>query len=85
MTTEPRAGSVLVTQVRDHSRMVIDSELRRLAGRARALRQSDLNTIDAALDDLVESLILARIRALPQHTERIGTLFGTSAPPAPDR
>jgi hypothetical protein len=41
------------------------------------LRPDGLKVIDAALDDLVESLLLARLRSLPQHTARLKCLFST--------
>jgi hypothetical protein len=67
----------LVVQVHNYSRAVIEAELRRLARRAPSLRPDDLDVIDTALDDLVESLLLARLRRLPQHTARLKRLFGT--------
>jgi hypothetical protein len=69
--------SDLVAQVHHHSRAVIEAELHRLARRAPALGPDDLAVIDAALDELVESLLLARLRRLPQHTARLKRLFGT--------
>jgi hypothetical protein len=60
--------SDLVAQVRHYSRTVIEAELRRLARRHPSLRPDDLKVIDAALDDLVESLLLSRLRNAPQHT-----------------
>ncbi len=70
--------SDLVAQVHHYSRAVIEAELRRLARRNPCLRPDDLELIDAALDDLVESLLLARLRSLPQHTTRLKRLFGTA-------
>jgi hypothetical protein len=70
--------SDLVAQVHDHSRAVIEAELCRLAHRDPSLRPDDLEVIDAALDNLVESLLLARLRSLPQHTARLKRLFGTA-------
>ncbi|HEV8568265.1 MAG TPA: hypothetical protein VGQ92_14490 [Actinoplanes sp.] len=69
--------SDLVAQVHNHSRAVIEVELRRLARRAPSLRPDDLDVIEATLGDLVESLLLARLRSLPQHTARLKRLFGT--------
>jgi hypothetical protein len=69
--------SDLVAQVHNYSRAVIEAELRRLARRAPSLRPDDLDVIDAALDELVESLLLARLRSLPQHTARLKRLFDT--------
>jgi len=69
--------SDLVAQVHTYSRAVIEAELRTLARRAPSLRPDDLELIDAALDELVESLLLARLRILPQHTARLRRLFGT--------
>jgi hypothetical protein len=68
----------LVVRVHNYSRAVIEAELRRLARRAPSLRPGDLEVIDAALDGLAESLLLARLRSLPQHTARLKRLFGTA-------
>jgi hypothetical protein len=70
-------ASDLVAQVHNYSRAVIEAELRRLARRAPSLRPDDLELIDGALDELVESLLLARLRSLPQQTARLKRLFGT--------
>lgn len=58
----------LVIRVHNRSRTVIDAELHRLARRVPALRRADLNVIDAALEELAESLILAPLRNVPQDT-----------------
>jgi hypothetical protein len=71
-------ASDLVAQVHNYSRAVIEAELRRLARSAPSLRPNDLEVIDATLDELVESLLLARLRSLPQHTARLKRLFGTA-------
>jgi hypothetical protein len=73
----PDATSDLVAQVHNHSRAVIEAELRRLARKAPSLRPDDLDVIEAALGELVESLLLGRLRSLPQHTARLKRLFGT--------
>jgi len=73
MDTDPT--SELVMQVHSHSRAVIEAELRRLARRNPSLRPDDLNLIDAALEELVESLLLARLRRLPQHTPQLKRLL----------
>ncbi|SCL34557.1 hypothetical protein GA0070624_5023 [Micromonospora rhizosphaerae] len=70
--------SDLVAQMHNYSRAVIEAELRRLARRAPSLRPNDLDVIDAALDELAESLFLARLRSLPQHTAQLKRLFGTA-------
>jgi hypothetical protein len=70
--------SDLVAQVHHHCRAVIEAELRRLARRNPSLGPDGLKLIDAALDDLVESLLLARLRSLPQHTVRLKRLFDTA-------
>ncbi len=71
--------SDLVAQVHNHSRAVIEGELRRLARRAPSLRPDDLEVIDAALEELVDSLILARLRNAPEATApQLRYLFGTS-------
>jgi hypothetical protein len=58
--------SDLVAQVHNYSRTVIDAELRRLARKVPSLRRADPDVIDAALEELAESLILARTRNAPQ-------------------
>ncbi|MFE9694311.1 hypothetical protein [Micromonospora sp. NPDC005806] len=63
--------------MRNYSRAVIEAELRRLARKVPSLRPNDLAVIDAALDELAESLLLARLRSLPQHTARLKRLFDT--------
>jgi uncharacterized protein YcbK (DUF882 family) len=65
----------LVAQVQANSRSVIEAELRRLQRRAPSLRQDDLKVIDAALDELVESLLLSRLRRLQQHSAQLRRLF----------
>jgi len=71
-------STIVAAQVHNHSRAVIEAELRRLARTAPSLRPDDLDIIDAALDELAESLLLARLRSLPQHTARLKRLFGTA-------
>jgi hypothetical protein len=61
--------------VHNYSRAVIEAELHGLARRAPSLRPDDLDVIDAALDKLAESLLLARLRGLPQHTALLKRLF----------
>jgi hypothetical protein len=73
--------SDLVAQVHKYSRAVIEAELRWLARSAPSLGPEDLDVIEAALDALVESLLLGRLRSLPQHTARLKRLFG---PPGED-
>jgi hypothetical protein len=64
--------------VYNYSRAVIEAELRRLARSSSSLRLDDLDVIDAALEVLVGSLILARLRNAPQATVRqLRHLFGT--------
>lgn len=60
--------SDLVAQVQHHSRSVIEAEMQRLARRVSALRQADLDVIDAALNELADSLILNRLRNVPSDT-----------------
>jgi hypothetical protein len=75
MATEGEAASALVARVRQQSRVVIDSELRRLSRRARSLRAHDLAVVDAALDDLVDRLILDPLRTTPRHVDQLDKLF----------
>jgi hypothetical protein len=70
--------SDLLTLVHRHSRTVIDAELRRLARRVPSLSRNDLNVIDAALEELAESSILAQLRRAPPDAAPLLTrLFGT--------
>jgi hypothetical protein len=68
----------LVVRLQQRSRTVIDAELKRLARKASSLSQTDLEVVDAALDDIVETLLLARLRAMPQYAARLESLFGES-------
>jgi hypothetical protein len=67
----------LAASVHDRCRVVIESELRRLARRATCLHENELNIIDAVLEDLVEALFLARLRT-PQHTAQLKQLLGVT-------
>ena len=80
MATDPPEhvpAADLVARVRHHSRAVIDAAMHRLSRRAPSLRPEQLAAIDAALDQLVESLLLARMRGRPEHTARLRCLFDT--------
>jgi hypothetical protein len=67
--------SDLDAQVHNYSLAVIEAELHRLARRAPSSRPDDPDVIDAALDELAESLLPARLRGQPQHTARLRRLF----------
>ena len=70
----------LIAQVHNHSRRVIEAELQRLSRRVPTLGPADLDVIDAALEDLSESLILDRLRNAPRDTAPLlWQLFGTAA------
>lgn len=70
--------SDLVAQVHHHSRTVIDAELQRLARKVPSLRRADLDVIDATLEQLAESLLLARLRNAPRDTAPLlSRLFDT--------
>lgn len=71
----------LVADVHRRCRTVIESELRRLSGRV-SLRGDELEVIDAALDDLVEELFLARLRSAPQDVAQVARLLGMTSPTA---
>ena len=72
-------GLELIAQVHNHSRSVIEAELQRLSHRAPRLGPADLDVIDAALENLSESLILHRLRTAPQDTAPLlWRLFGTA-------
>jgi hypothetical protein len=69
----------LIVQVHNRSRRVIESELQRLSRRAPSLGLAHLNVIDAALEDLTESLILHRLRNASRDTAPVlRRLFGTT-------
>jgi hypothetical protein len=73
---DPRSD--LVAQVHRHSRTVIDAELRRLARRVPSLRRADLDVIAATLEEIAESLLLARLRNAAGHrTAAAASLFDT--------
>jgi hypothetical protein len=73
----------LAADVHHHCRAVIESELRRLARRAPCLHENELDVVDTVLDDLVESLFLARLRNTPQHTAQVAQLFGLTTDSQP--
>lgn len=70
------ATSVLTAELRERSATVIGAELRRLAGRAPALSERDLEVVETALAELTERLILAPLRALPGRADQARRLFG---------
>lgn len=72
---DPRSD--FVAQVYRHSRTVIDAELRRLARKVPSLRRTDLDVIAATLEEIAESLLLARLRNAPQDTAPLLRLFDT--------
>ncbi|WP_020579312.1 hypothetical protein [Actinopolymorpha alba] len=51
-----------VATVRRHARRIIDEELARLARRSQALRATDLAMVDHALEEVLDRLILDRVR-----------------------
>lgn len=55
----------LVVRLAEHSRAIIDAELKRLSARNPSLRPEELAIIDEALDELAESLVLSRLRQFP--------------------
>ncbi|MDT3440257.1 MULTISPECIES: hypothetical protein [unclassified Pseudofrankia] len=72
---EPSSG--LVDRVQYRSRSVVDAELRRLARKVPTLDRADLDVIDAALEELADSLVIARLRSANPDTETLLTeLFG---------
>ena len=69
----------LIAQVHNRSRRVIESELQRLSRQVPSLGPADLDVIDAALEDLTESLILHRLRNAPRDTAPLlRRLFGNT-------
>ncbi|SDS87104.1 hypothetical protein [Jiangella sp. DSM 45060] len=62
-------------RLRRRSDAIIGRELTRLAGRARTLGPRDLAVVEEALNDLVEHLVLARLRAVPHRAAEVERLF----------
>lgn len=80
---DPRSN--LIPLVHRRSRAIIDAELHRLARRVPSLSRDELNVIDAALEHLTESLLLARLRRVPHHTAPLlRHLFDTPNESTPD-
>jgi hypothetical protein len=72
-------GLDLIAHVHNHSRSVIEAELQRLSRRVPWLGPAGLDVIDAALEDLSESLILHRLRNAPRDkAPLLRRLFGTA-------
>ncbi|RIQ18289.1 hypothetical protein [Jiangella rhizosphaerae] len=84
--TEPPDAGATVELLRRRGDAIIGRELTRLAGRARALGPRDLAVVEDALNELVERLVLARLRAVPHRAAEVGRLFADPdelpAPPA---
>ncbi|TDC47606.1 hypothetical protein E1212_23725 [Jiangella ureilytica] len=74
MTTDAGVDPT-VERLRRRGDAIIGRELTRLAGRAQALGPQDLAVVEAALNDLVERLVLARLRALPHRAAEVDRLF----------
>jgi hypothetical protein len=66
MVTKPLPAIDLVARMHHRNSTVIDAELQRLARRVPSLSRADLDVVATALEDLSESLILARLRDAPQ-------------------
>ncbi|PZF81049.1 hypothetical protein [Jiangella anatolica] len=68
-------------RLRRRSDAIIGRELARLAGRARTLGPGELAVVEAALNELAERLVLARLRTVPHRAAEIDRLFdeGVSA------
>lgn len=73
--TDPPA----VRRLRRRSDAIIGLELTRLAGRARALGPHDLAVVEEALNELVERLVLARLRSVPHRAAEVERLFDADA------
>jgi hypothetical protein len=69
-----------VDRLRRRGDAIIGRELTRLAGRAQALGPQDLAVVEAALNDLVERLVLARLRTLPHRAAEVDRLFADPDP-----
>ena len=73
-TTDART-SALVARLGYASDAIISAELDRLGRRVRHLGEPDRDAVRAALDAVVESLILAHVRALPHRVDQFDRLF----------
>lgn len=74
MGTELDPGPT-VERLRRRGDAIIGRELTRLAGRARTLGPQDLAVVEAALEELVERLVLERLRAVPHRAAEVDRLF----------
>ncbi|WP_157987866.1 hypothetical protein [Jiangella endophytica] len=72
-----------VELLRRRSDAIIGREITRLAGRARRLGPHDLAVVEDALNELVERLVLARLRAVPHRAAEVERLFDVVSAPAP--
>ncbi|HEX6195251.1 MAG TPA: hypothetical protein VFZ37_05040 [Jiangellaceae bacterium] len=70
----------LATSLQAHYDEVIDREMVRLAHRTPSLEPADLRTVHSALRELVERLVVARVRESPQFAGHAAALFGVEAP-----
>ncbi|WP_162605777.1 hypothetical protein, partial [Jiangella aurantiaca] len=78
--TEPADAGATVERLRRRSDEIIGRELTRLAGRAGTLGPRDLAVVEEALNELVERLVLARLRAVPHRAAEVERLFDDSGP-----
>lgn len=69
-----------VERLRRRGDAIIDRELTRLAGKARTLGPQDLAVVETALNELVERLVLARLRAVPHRAAEVDRLFADPDP-----
>jgi hypothetical protein len=84
MATDGERAAALAQRLGDRSRGIIDAELRRLARRAPGLGAAEIVVADAALTELAESLLIARLRLLPERADQLATLFDVVDPaPSP--
>ncbi|MBB5790879.1 hypothetical protein [Jiangella mangrovi] len=74
-----------VERLRLRGDAIIGRELTRLAGRARTLGPQDLAVVESALNELVERLVLARLRAVPHRAAEVDRLFTDPAPRVPTK
>jgi hypothetical protein len=79
MSTDADVGPT-VERLRRRGDAIVGRELTRLAGKARTLGPQDLAVVESALNDLVERLVLARLRALPHRAAEVDRLFAEPDP-----
>ncbi len=72
-------AEALADRLREHSRSIIDQERERLARKAPTLSEADLRVVGRALDELVDRILVARVRTAPERGDQLRYLFGLAS------